>query len=86
MKNRIGYSSWFSDEVVAFTYSLSKVKRRKIIDLADTIATHPFRLSDYQFTDEVGHIIENIMVDEFIFSYWVDHAVKKLRITEIVMP
>ena len=86
MKNKGGYSSWLSDEAVAFTLSLSKSKRRKIIDFSDTIAAHPFSLGDFQSTDEAGHIIENILVDEFILSYWVDHAVKEVRITEIIIP
>jgi hypothetical protein len=78
------YSSHLSSEAVAFVISLSKRKQRKVLDIADRLAMHPFKIGDYQTEDAVGHAVENIMVDEFHFTYWVDHAVKEVRIAEII--
>jgi hypothetical protein len=86
MRSKGAYSSWFSDDAVTFFSSLTKAKRRKVLDIADTLAAHPFSLGDFQSTDEAGHVIETILVDEFIFSYWVDHGAREVRITEIVQP
>jgi hypothetical protein len=32
----------------------------------------------------VGRRVENLLLDGFLFSFWVDHAVHEVRISEIV--
>ena len=54
-----------------------------MLDLADQIALHPFQIGDYQTADAAGHEVDNLLLDDFLFTYWVDHAVKEVRITEI---
>ena len=78
------YRSHLSMEAASFLITLSKEKQRKVLDLADRMAAHPFQISDYQLSDESGRLIENILIDEFLFSYWLDHVVKEVRITELV--
>lgn len=83
MPNSSGYTSHLSTEAVAFVVSLPKRRQRKILDIADTIADYPFQIGDCRTTDAVGHDIESLLADGFIFTYWVDHATKEVRITEI---
>ena len=71
------YRSHLSMEAASFLITLSKEKQRKVLDLADRIAAQPFQISDYQLSDESGRLIENILIDEFLFSYWLDHADKR---------
>jgi hypothetical protein len=50
------------------------------------MAARPFRLGDFRPTDEAGDVVENVLIDEVIFLYRVEHAAREVRITEIVVP
>jgi len=64
---------------------LPRRKQRRVLDLADQLSEQPFEVGDYRTDDASGHQIENLLIDGYIFSYWVDHAVKEVRITEITL-
>ena len=78
-----GYESHLSSQAATFLVGLPRRQQRKVLDLADQIALHPFQISDYQTADAAGHEVDNLLLDDFLFTYWVDHAVKEVRITEI---
>ena len=78
------YESHLSREAVAFVVGLSKKKQRLVLDLADQIALQPFQIGDYQTVDAVGRTIENLRLEGFLFSYWVDHASREVRVSDIV--
>lgn len=78
------YESQLSREAVAFVIGLSKKRQRLVLDLADQIAKQPSKISDYQSVDAVGRPIENLRLEGYLLSYWVDHASREVRITEIV--
>ena len=84
MAGSSGYSSHLSGEAVAFVVSLTKRKQKVVLDFADQIAAQPFRIGDYQTNDAASHVVENLLLDQFLFTYWVDHATREVRITEIV--
>ena len=84
MPSSSGYTSHFSADAVAAVLALPKRKQTKVMDIVETIAEHPFRIGDYPSTDADGHELQNLLVDEFHFTYWVDHAVKEVRITELI--
>ena len=77
------YTSHLSAEAVEFIVSLTKRKQKVILDIADGIAQQPTKISDHQTKDAVGRDIENLILGGYQFTYWVDHAVKEVRITEI---
>lgn len=52
--------------------------------MADQIARQPFQIGDYQTADATGRMVESLLIDGFLFCYWVDHAAREVRITEIV--
>jgi hypothetical protein len=83
MPNQSGYESHLSSRAAAFIVSLSKRRQRIVLDLADQIADQPFEISDYQMIDDTGRSIENLLIEEYLFTYWVDHASREVRITEI---
>lgn len=78
-----GYESHLSSQATAFLIGLPRRQQRQVLDLADQIARHPFQIGDYRTVDAAGHEVENLLLGEFLFTYWVDHAVKDVRITEI---
>ncbi len=64
--------------------SCTKSRQRRLIKLINTLADYPFQLGDYQTTDSVGRPIENLRIEGYMIIYWADHAVKELRILDLV--
>lgn len=68
------YRSVFAEGAADFLVQLPK--RRQL-------AEHPFLHSDYRLQDESGREIEHLLIEDFVFAYWLDHAVREVRITDI---
>ena len=83
MPEAAGYESHLSLDAAAFITALPRRKQRTVLDLADQIARQPFRIGDYQTTDLAERTVENLLLDGFLFTFRVDHAVREVRITEI---
>jgi hypothetical protein len=79
----VSYHAVFTDDAVAFFARLPKRKQRVLLDRARELAADPFLIPDFQTTDGAGREIAHVLVDGFIFDFWVDHAVKQVVITEI---
>ncbi|MFM7750079.1 MAG: hypothetical protein ACKPB0_06655 [Opitutaceae bacterium] len=84
MAESAGYTSHLSSQAAALLISLPRRQQRRILDLADQLSLQPFRISDYQTSDDAGHEVDNLLLDDYLFTYWVDHAAKEVRITEIL--
>jgi hypothetical protein len=78
------YESHLSREAVAFVVGLSKKRQGLVLELADQIARQPSRIGDYRTVDAVGRPVENLRIEGYLFSYWVDHLSREVRISEIV--
>lgn len=78
------YESHLSLEAVAFVAALPKRKQRLVLGLAAQIARHPLRIGDYALPDATGRQIENLLLEGYLFSFWVDHGAREVRISEIV--
>ena len=77
------YDPVLSGRAAAFLTSLSKAKQRKVIELAFGLAEHPFQIGDYPTQDATNRRLENILLGEWHFTFWADHAVREFRITDI---
>ncbi len=78
------YQSHLAHEAVAFVVALPKRKQKLVLDLADQVARHPFNIGDYSTVDAAGRTVENLLLEGYLFSYWVDHAAREVRISEII--
>ena len=78
------FESHLSREAVAFVVGLSKKRQRLVLDLADQLARQPSKIGDFKSLDSAGRSIENIRLEGYLFSYWVDPWAREVRITEIV--
>ena len=56
---------------------------RKIIALIFQISDHSGQLGDYSTQDDIGRDIQHLLLGDWQFSFWADHAVRKLGVTEI---
>lgn len=77
------YRPSFSDLAAEFVLSLPKRKQRAVMDRAYELARYPFLESDYRLVDHDGRSIDHLLVEGMVFSYWVDHSLKLVMITEI---
>jgi hypothetical protein len=77
------YRPVFSDAAVLFFASLTRRRQWKVLDRARELAGDPFLIPDFRSPDEEGREISHLLVDGFLFSFWVDHAVRVVMITDI---
>jgi len=52
--------------------------------LVERIAASPEFISDYQTSDAQGRPIQNLLLEEFLFTYWIDHGPQEIQVTEIM--
>jgi hypothetical protein len=77
------YRPVFSGNVADFLLALPKSSQRKVLRLARQLAANPMSAGDYRLRDESGREIEHVLIEDFVFAYWVDHAVREVRLAEI---
>ena len=77
------FAAVLSQEAAAFIFSLPKPKQRKIFGCLDRLAFAPSELRDVTMIDASGRFVESALIEAFLFTYWIDHAVCEVRITEI---
>lgn len=83
MADSVRYEPVFTEGVLARLVQLPRRKQRQVSLLARQLANHPFVRSDYVLPDDSGHPMEHLLLGDFVFSYWLDHAVREVRITDI---
>jgi hypothetical protein len=72
-----------SDLAAEFVLSLPRKPQKKVMGRAYELARYPFIESDYTVVDTDGRAVEHLLIEGFVFSCWVDHAVQLVMITEI---
>ena len=77
------YRPVFSAGAADFLVQLPKRRQREIITLARKLAEHPFVRSDYRLPDETGREIEHLLIEDYVFAYWLDHGEREVRLTDI---
>jgi hypothetical protein len=78
-----GYEPVFAEGAAEFLLQLPKRRQRQVVSLARQLAANPHIRSDYSLPDESGRAIEHLMIEDYVFAYWLDHAVREVRITDI---
>jgi hypothetical protein len=58
-------------------------RQHRVLTLIHQLAARPHVRSDYTLPDDSGRPIEYLAVDGYVFSYWIDDAVREVRIVEI---
>jgi len=77
------YRPIFSDSAVVSFAALSRSRQRRLLDRARELAADPFVAPDLRRIDEDGREIGDILIDDFLFSYWVDHPAKVVMIVDV---
>jgi hypothetical protein len=79
------YTSHLSLDAARVVSSQPKRQQRNMLDIADQIAKYPFRQGDYQTLDENNRSIDHFLIEKYVYTYWVDHSAKEVRILEIAI-
>jgi len=61
----------------------SGIERRLLMELIRSLGEHPFAPGDFRESDADGRGREVKIVGRYAVSWWVDHAVKEVKITNI---
>lgn len=77
------YRAVFAADVAEILLALPRARQRRALRLAAQIARNPFGQSDYSIIDSTGRSQEHVLLQDFVFVYWVDHAAREIRITDI---
>ena len=83
MPRPISYDPVLSSKASSFLVGLSKPKQKQVLRLLFQLAELPGQLGDYSTREEGAREIQHLMVGDWHFSFWADHAVRELRVTEI---
>ena len=83
MAKKTDYGAVFASAAVEFFAGLTKRRQRKVLDRVHELAADPFLVPDFRSMDQSGRDISHLLIDGFIFDFWVDHAVKQVIITAI---
>jgi hypothetical protein len=77
------YRPVFSEGAADFLLQLPRRRQREVIALARQLAAHPLVRSDYRLLDETGREIEHLLIEDYVFAYWLDHGEREVRLTDI---
>jgi hypothetical protein len=78
------YSYVLSEVASAFAFRLPRAEQQRLATACRLLATAPHREGDYTTTDHTDRVLQNLLIDDWVFTFWADHAAKELRITEVV--
>ncbi len=80
----VGYSYVLSEVATNFALGLPRKEQHRFAMVCRILADSPHRNGDYVTTDHAGRILQNLLIDDWVITYWTDHATKELRIVELV--
>ena len=77
------YNPYFSEPAFDFLYSLEDADSQMVMLEIRFLGNNPSRESHFTELDNTGREIQGIISGNYCIVYWVDHAVKEIKITEI---
>jgi len=73
-----------SEAASEYAFRLPPAEQKRLARILRLLASDPNRSGDYLTTGEDGRIMQNLLVEDWVVTYWADHAVKELRVAEAV--
>ncbi|MBA4136464.1 MAG: hypothetical protein C0518_04020 [Opitutus sp.] len=77
------YLPVFSEAATEALLRLPRRRQQRVLALAHQLSARPHIRSDYRLPDDSGRAIDYLAVDDYVFAYWIDDAVREVRIIEI---
>ena len=79
----MGYEFWLSAEASRALLGSERRTRLKMEQVLLRVSSTPFAPPDFQELSPAGRIYDVKCFDDIIVTYWVDHAVKEVRILRL---
>ena len=86
MKPALAYGYVLADEVFAVLLGLPKRQQRRLAAQFERLARHPTADGRYTEKDEEGHTIQFHLDRGWWIGCWTDHAVREVRIAQLIEP
>ena len=80
----VGYTYVLSEAASEVAFRLPRSEQNRLAAVCRSLAGSPFKFGDYTAKDDAGRVLQNLLIDDWVVTNWADHAVKELRITEVV--
>jgi hypothetical protein len=77
------YALVLSEPAAMMLATATRAEQRRLAVILDQMKADPFRQGDLRESDAQGRINEIIVADEWIVTYWPDHAVREIRIMRL---
>lgn len=78
------YEPVLSPKAWELVCSLTRKRQQRLIRVIHQIAAFPSLVGDYQTRDSTGRILENLRIEGYLRTYWMDGPVRELRVLDIV--
>lgn len=77
------YEFWLSPEASRALLGSERRTRLKMEQILQRLSSTPFDPPDFQENSPAGRIYDVKCFDDIIATYWIDHAVKEVRIIRL---
>lgn len=77
------YEIFLRSEAIEALSGIRGVSRKLIVVFIDSLASDPLQTGDYSVQDSTERDISIKILGSYAVTYWVDHPVKEIRITDI---
>jgi|TARA_B100001093_G_scaffold23169_1_gene20593 hypothetical protein len=77
------YNPFFSEFAFNFIFGLEESDSQMIMLEIRLLGNNPHRESHFTELDDTGREIQGIISGSYCILYWVDHAVKEIKVTQI---
>jgi uncharacterized protein YfdQ (DUF2303 family) len=79
----MAYALVLNEEAAPFLVGASRPAQRRLSVVMDELKASPFLVGDLQELDEQGRENQILVIGNWVVTYWVDHAVKEIRIARL---
>ncbi len=79
-----GYRYVLDEAVVEMMAAQPEEEQRIWLQIFRMLAGNPFVRGEWRTTDLSGRVLETKVMGDLAVTYWADHAVKEVRIVEVV--
>ena len=79
-----GYTYVLAEAASEYVFRLPAAEQVRLVRVLRLLADSPHRTGDYTTEDQDGRTLQNLLIDDWVITFWADHAVKELRVTELV--
>jgi len=77
-----GYPCVLAEPVCEAAFRLTPREQIRLARLCRRLANDPFCSGDYETRDRAGRTLQNLLLDDWVITFWTDHAAMEVRIIE----